>query len=398
VKSIIEGRLLFWRFYGHHVIEGLVQMENRLILNKLIILAYYILVYAGTEMRNTTAVVLGILIYVCLNTGLYIVKSALLKKGFLLVSIFLIIYCFLEINPLFILLLPINSFELISMYTVGGWLPLLMVATPLLRMDKEDLSIYLLVSSFSYIVYRMGHNSMDRIQGLNEANDALREKVYLLTGQFNNGLDFERQLNYLSQLEERHSIAQEIHDRVGHAIAGSLIQLEAAGLLVDRDQSKTRDIIQNVITVLREGMENIRATLRNIKPATEQLGINRVKLLLDEFTVNNQLKTSLVYSGNLDRIAPIQWKVILDNLGEALTNALKYSGATTISLKIEVLNKFVKAEVSDNGHGAYIVKKGLGISGMEERSGRISGKVVIDGSKGFSVITLLPMEEEQYGD
>lgn len=373
-------------------------MENRLILNKLIILAYYILVYAGTEMRNTTAVVLGILIYVCLNTGLYIVKSGLLKKGFLLVSIFLIIYCFLEINPLFILLLPINSFELMSMYTVGGWLPLLMVATPLLRMDKEDLSIYLLVSSFSYIVYRMGHNSMDRIQGLNEANDALREKVYLLTGQFNNGLDFERQLNYLSQLEERHSIAQEIHDRVGHAIAGSLIQLEAAGLLVDRDQSKTRDIIQNVITVLREGMENIRATLRNIKPATEQLGINRVKLLLDEFTVNNQLKTSLVYSGNLDRIAPIQWKVILDNLGEALTNALKYSGATTISLKIEVLNKFVKAEVSDNGHGAYIVKKGLGISGMEERSGRISGKVVIDGSKGFSVITLLPMEEEQYGD
>ena len=202
----------------------------------------------------------------------------------------------------------------------------------------------------------------------------------------------------LSQLEERHSIAQEIHDRVGHAIAGSLIQLEAAGLLVDRDQSKTRDIIQNVITVLREGMENIRATLRNIKPATEQLGINRVKLLLDEFTVNNQLKTSLVYSGNLDRIAPIQWKVILDNLGEALTNALKYSGATTISLKIEVLNKFVKAEVSDNGQGAYIVKKGLGISGMEERSGRISGKVIIDGSKGFSVITLLPMEEEQYGD
>jgi len=54
----------------------------------------------------------------------------------------------------------------------------------------------------------------------------------------------------------------------------------------------------------------------------------------------------------------------------------------------------VKAEVSDNGHGAFIVKKGLGICGMEERSGRIGGKVVVDGSKGFSVITLLPMEVE----
>jgi len=373
-------------------------MENWLILNKLIILAYYILVYAGNEMRNTAAVVLCILIYVCLNMGLYIVKSDLLKKGLLLVSIFVIVCCFLYINALFILLLPINIFEFVFVFTVGWWLPLLMAATTLVLMDKEGLAIYLLVSSFSYLVYRMGHNSKHRIQGLSEVNDTLREKVYLLTSQLNNDLDFERQLNYLSQLEERHSIAQEIHDRVGHAIAGSLIQLEAAGLLVERDQSKTRDIIQNVITVLREGMENIRATLRNIKPATEQLGINRVKLLLDEFTVNNHLKTSLVYSGNLERIAPIQWKVISDNLGESLTNALKYSGATAISLKIEVLNKFVKAEVSNNGHGAYIVKKGLGISGMEERSGRIGGKVVIDGSKGFSVITLLPMEEEQYGD
>ncbi len=369
-------------------------MENWLILNKLIILAYYILVYAGHEIRNTTAVVLCILIYVSVNTGLYIVKSDLLKKGLLLVSISVIIYGFVDINALLILLLPINIFEFLFLSTLGWWLPLLIAATPLLLINKDGLALYLLVCSFSYLVYHLAHNSKHSIKGLREVNDELREKVYLLTYQFDHDLDFQRQLNVLSQLEERHRIAQEIHDRVGHAIAGSLIQLEAAGLLVERDQSKTRDIIQNVISVLREGMENIRAALRNITPAVEQLGINRVKVLLDEFTVNNHLKTSLVYSGNLERIAPIQWKVITDNLGESLTNALKYSGATMISLKIEVLNKFVKAEVSDNGHGAFIVKKGLGICGMEERSGRIGGKVVVDGSKGFSVITLLPMEVE----
>lgn len=373
-------------------------MENWLILSKAIILTYYILVYAGNEMHNTAAVVLCILIYVSLNTALYMVKSDRFKKALLVVSIFVTIYCFLAINPLFILLLPINILELGFSFTLGGWLPLVMAFIPFLLIDKAGQAIYLLVSSFSYLVYRMGHHSMHRIQGLSEVNDTLRDKVYLLSSQFDHDLDLERQLNYLSQLEERQSIAQEIHDRVGHAIAGSLIQLEAAGLLVERDQSKTRDIIQNVITVLREGMENIRAALRNITPAVEQLGINRVKVLLDEFTVNNHLKTSLVYSGNLERIVPIQWKVITDNLGESLTNALKYSGATMISCKIEVLNKFIKAEMSDNGQGAYIVKKGLGIGGMEERSGRIGGKVVVDGSKGFSVITLLPLEVEQYGD
>lgn len=177
-------------------------MENWLILSKAIILTYYILVYAGNEMHNTAAVVLCILIYVCLNTGLYIVKSDRLKKALLLVSIFVTAYCFLEINPLFILLLPINIFEFVFAFTIGGWLPLVMAAIPFLLIDKAGQAIYLLVSSFSYLVYWMGHNSMHRIQGLSEVNDTLREKVYLLTSQLNNDLDFQRQLNYLSQLED----------------------------------------------------------------------------------------------------------------------------------------------------------------------------------------------------
>lgn len=370
-------------------------MENWLILCKLTIIGYCILVYAGSEMRNATVVVLLMLIYVCLNTSLHIVKKARLKMGLLIISIFLTVCCFVNLSALFIWLLPVNIYELVMIFTANIWLPLLIAGIPLFLMDKAVLSVYLLVSSFSYLVIRVGRESSQRIQGLSKVNDDLREKVNHLADQLNKNLDFERQLNYSLQLEERNSIAQEIHDRVGHAIAGSLIQLEAAGLLVERDPGKTREILQNVIAVLREGMESIRATLRNIKPAAEQLGINRVKLLLEEFSANNHIKTSLTHSGNLERIAPIQWKVILDNIGEALTNALKYSAATAITLKIEVVNKFVKAELRDNGRGAYILKKGLGISGMEERSGRIGGKVIIDGSKGFSVITLLPLEESQ---
>lgn len=75
-----------------------------------------------------------------------------------------------------------------------------------------------------------------------------------------------------------------------------------------------------------------------------------------------------------------------------MTNALKYAGATEILIKVEVLHKLVKAEVKDNGIGAFHYKKGIGITGMEERAGNAGGKVIIDGSKGFSVITLLPLE------
>lgn len=60
----------------------------------------------------------------------------------------------------------------------------------------------------------------------------------------------------------------------------------------------------------------------------------------------------------------------------------------------------IKAVVVDNGLGTGKLIKGLGIIGMEERAASINGKVIVDGSKGFSVTTLLPLEQpdESSGD
>jgi signal transduction histidine kinase len=77
---------------------------------------------------------------------------------------------------------------------------------------------------------------------------------------------------------------------------------------------------------------------------------------------------------------------------------MKYGNASAIAVYIEVLNKVDKAEIKDNGIGTSSIVKGLGIRGMEERSGNIGGKIIIDGSNGFSVITLLPLEGEMNGN
>jgi signal transduction histidine kinase len=198
-------------------------------------------------------------------------------------------------------------------------------------------------------------------------------------------------------MEERNSLAQNIHDKVGHSIAGSLIQLEAATVMLEKDQEKAKDIIRNVINVLKEGMENIRLTLRNIKPAAEQLGINRLKIILDEFSANYEIRATLSYSGNLDAVKHSYWRIIMDNTKEALTNVLKYSSASAVTVKIEVLNKLVRIEIKDNGIGAFLIKKGLGLHGMEERVENAGGRLIIDGTAGFSVIMLLPVTSSSEG-
>ena len=166
------------------------------------------------------------------------------------------------------------------------------------------------------------------ISTLKVDNEKLKEKNEALRGRLDMGVEYENQLKYLTQMEERNSLAQKIHDKVGHTIAGSLIQLEAAFLMLDKDQNMAREMLSNVVNHLKDGIESIRSTLRNIKPAPEQLGINRLKAMLDEFSVNNAIRTSLNYNGGLEPIIHTQWKIIMDNTREALTNTSKYGAAS----------------------------------------------------------------------
>ena len=94
-----------------------------------------------------------------------------------------------------------------------------------------------------------------------------------------------------------------------------------------------------------------------MKPPTEQIGIHRMKLFIEEFSSKHDANIPFVYKGNLDMISPIQWKIIGENVTEALTNAMKYADATVISIDVHVLNKMVKVQVKDNGKGAVLVKK-----------------------------------------
>ncbi|MDB5052530.1 MAG: signal transduction histidine kinase [Bacilli bacterium] len=373
-------------------------MESGMLFVKLTILLYCVLRSIQNDGQNRTAIVLFMLIYIVVNVSLYMVKQNKFKKSLLLILILLIGSFFKFSSALFILLLPISIYELVVLFSENLLLVAAISAIPLLFLAKIFWLDYFFVGGFSCLTYFQSLKFYTRIEKLTAANDKMREKIHMLTDQLNKDVEYERQIKYSLQLEERNHIAQEIHDKLGHAIAGSLLQLEAARLYMDHNKEKSKDIIQTVIHILREGMESIRSTLKNIKPGTEQLGINRVKILMEEFSVNHFMKTSVRHTGNMERISPIQWKIIIKNIGESLTNTMKYANASAIAVHIEVLNKVVKAEIKDNGTGTPSIIKGLGIRGMEERSGNMGGKIIIDGSNGFSVITLLPLEGELHGN
>jgi signal transduction histidine kinase len=61
------------------------------------------------------------------------------------------------------------------------------------------------------------------------------------------------------------------------------------------------------------------------------------------------------------------------------------------------MRAMIRSVVADDGQGAPRIVKGLGLAGMEERAAAAGGTVIVDGSRGFSVTTLLPLDVHEAG-
>ncbi|MDT0145818.1 histidine kinase [Priestia aryabhattai] len=369
-------------------------MEVGLMMTKLILMLFLAITYIQFNyVHSISAIVLALLLYSCVNIAASIVKKSAFKRMLIAFSIVLILYCAYQLHPLFFLLLPLNLCELIGESIVKKWMVLL-VLLPVLLVPSDIRALYVLVAAFTFFIYTGAAIYQKRTNNYEQKLDEMRVSMQKLQKHVNENKEYVRQSQYASKLEERNRLSQEIHDKIGHSMTGALIQMEAAKHVMKQDEEKALSLLQNAITISKEGIEEIRLTLKSIKPPAEQIGISRLKLFIGEFEAKHSIAMPLVYKGNLDLITPLQWKIIHENITEAITNALKYAEATMIAIELHVLNKMVKVEVKDNGKGAHLFQKGLGIAGMEERAASINGTVIVDGTNGFSVTTLLPIGEK----
>lgn len=367
-------------------------MEHPINISKFIILVYIIIEYISSGLEVKGLVVLWLLIYCVFSISTYILKSPRNKRILLILTLVDIIIGNLYVYQLLILFMPFNIYELTDYYFEKKVFELMVAAIPVFFLDKVIAVDYFIILGLSYVIFTMAKSYSDRQTHLGRQADKMRKDLQRLTRNFNENKEYLKQSEYTIKLEERNRLSQEIHDKIGHSMTGALIQMEAAKALIDIDKEKAMELLANSINISKKGIEEIRITLKNLKPPKEQMGINRLKLSIDEYIEKSGIKTSLLYKGDIDKISYVQWKIISENISEAFTNSLKYSEATKVLVKIEVLNKYIKAEVKDNGKGTKLIKKGLGIVGMEERTAAVDGKVIVDGSDGFSVTTLLPIK------
>ena len=204
-------------------------------------------------------------------------------------------------------------------------------------------------------------------------------------------LQSSREIASIAEVKERNRIARDIHDSVGHSIAGILFQLQAAFKLRDKDEAKSMELMSKSIDGLSGSIELLRDTVHNIKPR-ENLGVEYVKSIVDKFSF---CPVQLKLNGDFNAIPANHLEILIANIKEALTNASRYSSATNMEIAIDINEQYSRLYVKDNGVGCAIVKEGLGLSGMKERVRNIGGMVSISSDDGFLIVCVMPREVKE---
>ncbi|MBE5924571.1 MAG: hypothetical protein E7271_08915 [Lachnospiraceae bacterium] len=192
-------------------------------------------------------------------------------------------------------------------------------------------------------------------------------------------------------LEERASLSQTLHDKLGHNINGSIYQLEGVKVLMDKDPEKSRAMVQAVIDQLRTGMDEIRGILRKERPEKKQLALLQLYKLCEDCT-GKGVETELETEGDMSLITDELWEVILDNAFEAVSNSMKYAKCKHIHIDIVVMNKVLRCSIKDDGVGCVEVNDGMGISGMRQRVRAVGGTLSFETEPGFCVNMILQLK------
>lgn len=203
-------------------------------------------------------------------------------------------------------------------------------------------------------------------------------------------LKFENQ-----RLQEKSELSQNLHDKIGHAINGSIFKLEGAKLLIYKDTPKSHEMVDDVITALRNSVDEIRLLLRNEKPSREIMNINKLKTLFIDFTDKYDIETNINVEGDISKVPFDYFGILFDNTIEALSNSLKYAKCTKINASLLIYNKILRYTISDNGVGAEHFTENMGLTGIKERIATIDGKLIISGEIGFKINMLIPIPETE---
>ena len=191
-------------------------------------------------------------------------------------------------------------------------------------------------------------------------------------------------LRFEERLAERMRVAQELHDTLLQGVISASMQLDVAVDQMPAD-SPAQPALRHILQIMGQVIEEGRNTLRGLRSSTEseldmELAFTRIP---KELGFDHKTSYRVIVEGTPNLLQPIVHDEIYSIGREALVNAFRHSGASSIEVELEYAVNGLRVLVRDNGCGIKpeMLRSGReghwGLSGMRERAERIGAKLKV---------------------
>jgi signal transduction histidine kinase len=195
--------------------------------------------------------------------------------------------------------------------------------------------------------------------------------------------------------DERHRLAQELHDVTAHHLTSIVVTVTAAQRLADRRP----ELVEPASTFAAEtgrttlaALHRLVAVMQVTDPAPASALADRLTELGDGFRrLGQRVELDLADAPMSPPIADAAYGIAR----EALTNTLRYAPASTVHVRMAADGERVELTVTDDGAAAADSADGLGsgrgVAGMRDRAAAVGGTVEVGpGQAGWRVHAVLP--------
>lgn len=192
---------------------------------------------------------------------------------------------------------------------------------------------------------------------------------------------------------ERKRLARELHDTIGHALAGMAVGVDACITMIDKNPQLAKAQLKIISKAIRKGMKDVRNSLNKMRPDfLQQYRLKEaIEKMKEEISDVTDLKINLNYqideTGFDIKIEDILFRVIQ----ESITNSIRHGLATVVDIDIYKENNLLCLKIKDNGKGCKAINYGFGLKQMVERVSQIRGDINFYSENGFTTEIKIPL-------
>lgn len=195
------------------------------------------------------------------------------------------------------------------------------------------------------------------------------------------------------QDNERRRIAEELHDTLGSMLATVKLHFGHVEDVIETGSIRGREQFIKAEVLLNEACSEVRRISHDLHSGVlMKFGLKAALQQLQETLSDSAgLQVQFITSGLTGRLAYESEVNLYRVVQELVSNTIKYSGATKITLQIGQQDEELNLMYEDNGKGFDLskIKRGMGLDNIENRVKRLNGNLHIDSTPGYGMTVII---------